>query len=191
VTDDVRTRVLEATVATFGRVGIAKSTVEEVAAEAGLSRATIYRWFPGGRDQLVVDAIAHEVARFFDGLAVDLADTPELGPWLERFLLHARQTLAEHEVFQKVVETEPERLLPHLSAAGPIVLAMITSSLLPIVRSAELRPGVDPAEASEWLGRMTLSFLTGDGGWPLGDAVALHQMVRQLLAGVLVPDPGG
>ncbi len=185
MTGDSRTRVLEATVATFGRVGIAKATVEEVAVESGVSRATIYRWFPGGREQLVAEAIAHEVGRFFDGLAAEVSGTMDLAAWLECFIVYARRTLAGHEVFQKVVETEPERLLPHLSAAAPIALAWVRSSLEPVLDRTQLRQGVSADEASEWLSRMMLSFLAADGCWELSDAASVHELVAQLTAGVL------
>ena len=186
MTDDVRARVLQATIATFGQVGIDKATIEDIASEAGVSRASIYRWFPGGRDQLVADAIAYEVSRFFEGLGDLTAATNDLASWLSCFLLYSRRTLADHEVFQKVVETEPERLLPHLTAAGPIVLSMIRTSLEPIVAAEDLVPGVEAAEATDWLARMMLSFLTGDGERRLDEPGAVDTVVAQLLTGVLV-----
>ena len=51
----VRERVLEASLVCIGRYGLARTTVDGVAQAAGVSRATIYRHFPGGRDQIVKD----------------------------------------------------------------------------------------------------------------------------------------
>ena len=45
---DVRERLLQATYACVARWGLAKTTVEDAAREAGVSRATVYRYFPGG-----------------------------------------------------------------------------------------------------------------------------------------------
>jgi AcrR family transcriptional regulator len=45
-------RILDATRVCCERWGIAKVTVDDVAAEAGVSRATLYRMFPGGKDVL-------------------------------------------------------------------------------------------------------------------------------------------
>ena len=42
------------------RWGLAKTSLEDVATEAGLSRATLYRWFAGGRDQLITETVAWE-----------------------------------------------------------------------------------------------------------------------------------
>jgi hypothetical protein len=43
-------RVVDALLACIARWGVSKTTVEDVAREAGISRATIYRLFPGGKD---------------------------------------------------------------------------------------------------------------------------------------------
>src|SRR5207244_71690 len=70
-------RLLQATFACVARYGIAKTTVEDVAREAGISRATVYRQFPGGKDQLVADTIRWESTRFFADLAVAIEHSPD------------------------------------------------------------------------------------------------------------------
>ncbi len=45
---EVRERLLQATYDCVARWGLAKTTVEDAAREAGVSRATVYRYFPGG-----------------------------------------------------------------------------------------------------------------------------------------------
>ena len=64
-----RDRIMDAVVACVDRGGLAGFALEDVAAEAGVSRATIYRHFEGGRDQLVREAVTREVARFWTELA--------------------------------------------------------------------------------------------------------------------------
>ena len=45
-------RVLDAVKACCERWGMAKVTIDDIAAEAGCSRATVYRLFPGGKDNI-------------------------------------------------------------------------------------------------------------------------------------------
>ena len=45
-------RVLDAALDCCERWGRSKTTVDDIATEAGISRATLYRMFPGGRDNL-------------------------------------------------------------------------------------------------------------------------------------------
>ena len=44
-----RVRIVDAALRCLARQGIAKTTVDDIAREAGLSRATLYRAFPGGQ----------------------------------------------------------------------------------------------------------------------------------------------
>ena len=48
--EEPRLRVLEGAYECIARRGMAKTTVDDVAAASGISRATIYRIFPGGKD---------------------------------------------------------------------------------------------------------------------------------------------
>lgn len=186
--DDARTRILEATVACMGRYGIAKTTVDDVARTAGVARATVYRHFPDGKDQVISEAITWAVAQFFTDLARAVADAPDFPTLLERALVHAHRAVDEHEVLQKVLETEPERLLPQLTQSAPLVQAAIRDDFAARLAHEALRPGVDPEVAADWLSRMGLSFVISEGRWDLTDPEAVRRLVREeLLAGILEP----
>jgi AcrR family transcriptional regulator len=73
-TDTTREKVIEAAETCFARYGVAKTTVEDVAAAAGLSRATVYRTFTGGRDELVLSVVLRGLGRFLDRLSARLGD---------------------------------------------------------------------------------------------------------------------
>ena len=66
----LRERLLEATYACVARFGLGKTTVEDVVKESGVSRATVYRVFPGGKDELMREVVGWEMGRFFGALAV-------------------------------------------------------------------------------------------------------------------------
>jgi AcrR family transcriptional regulator len=190
--DDARTRILEATVACMGRYGIAKTTVDDVARTAGMARATVYRHFPDGKDQVISEAITWAVAQFFTELARAVADAPDFPTLLERALVHAHQAVDDHEVLQKVLETEPERLLPQLTQSAPLVQAAIRDDFAARLANEALRPGVDPEVAADWLSRMGLSFVISEGRWDLTDPEAVRRLVREeLLAGILASATGG
>src|SRR3954471_20217374 len=135
-----RDRILEATYACVARYGLAKTTVEDTAREAGLSRATVYRYFPGGKDQLVREVIAWETGRFFGRLAEAVAGAPDFAHLLEEALLFGHRAGEEHDVLQKVLQTEPERLLPRLTVEAERVVAFIAAFLVPYLEREDLRP---------------------------------------------------
>ena len=56
--DEARRRIVEAATACLDRVGLAKTSLSDVAAEAGVTRQTVYRYFPSLADILSAVAIA-------------------------------------------------------------------------------------------------------------------------------------
>jgi AcrR family transcriptional regulator len=189
----VRERVLEGGLVCLGRYGIARTTVDDVAQASGVSRATIYRHFPGGREQIVADTVAWEMGRFFRRLGDAVAGAPDLAVLLEDGLVFARRALAGHTVFQRVVATEPDRLLPLLTVESFRILPLLGGFLVPYLEregdAGRLRPGTDLGRTAEYIARMVLSCIASPGIYDLDDPAEVRLLVReQLLGGVL--DPG-
>ncbi len=67
--DPAESRVLDAAKTCCERWGLAKVTIEDIANEAGVSRATLYRMFPGGKDVLFEALRVRELEDFFTRLA--------------------------------------------------------------------------------------------------------------------------
>lgn len=188
----VRERVLEGALVCIGRYGLARTTVDDVASASGVSRATIYRHFPGGREQLVADTVAWETSRFFARLGQAVAGAPDLCVLLEDALVFARRSLAEHAVFQRVVETEPERLLPLITVEANRILPMIGGFLVPFLErerdAGRLRAGADIGQTADYVARMVLSCIGAHGVYDFNDPAEIRLLVReQLLAGVMAP----
>jgi AcrR family transcriptional regulator len=186
----VRERVFAGSLACIGRYGLGRTTVDDVAQASGVSRATIYRHFPGGREQLVADTVAWEMGRFFKRLAEAVAAAPDLCGLIEEALAFAHRALAEHAVFQRVVQTEPERLLPLLTVEADRILPHIGGFLVPYLEregeAGRLRPGVDVARAADYVARMVLSCIGATGVYDFDDPADVRLLVReQLLGGVL------
>ncbi len=181
-----RERLLEAAYACVARDGLAKTSMEDVAAEASLSRATVYRHFPQGRDQLVREVIAWESGRFFERLARAVAHHVELPELLEEALVFAHRAVAEHAVLQKILETEPDRLLPILTTESGRLLALVKQFLVLAMTRTQVRAGLDADAAADYLARMVLSHIGGPGRWDLADRAQVRELVRtQFLAGIL------
>lgn len=184
--DATRERILASAYAQADAHGLAQATVEGVAHHAGLSRATIYRHFPGGKEELVEAVISWEVARFFDRLGEEIDDAPDLVSWLTGGLLAARRQLEGHTLLQQLLEDEADQLVPRLVTVMPIVRAVLRDQLAGRLAGERLRPGVDRGEAAELLARLIVSFIGTPGVWRLDDPADAERLVRtQLLPGVL------
>jgi AcrR family transcriptional regulator len=191
VLDEPRERVLAATYACVARFGMGKTTVEDVVKESGVSRASIYRLFPGGKDQLLRETVGWEMNHFFGRLAEAVYDAPDFASLLEEGLVFAHRSIQEHAVLRKVLETEPERLLPLITVEQHRVLDFITAFLLPYLereqRAGRVRPGVDLEAATEYVARLVLSLIGSPGRWDMDDPEQVHVLVREeLLGGILV-----
>lgn len=179
-------RILTATYTCIARSGLARVTVEDAAREAGISRATVYRHFPGGRDELVRETVGHEVAHFFLDLADAVATSASFAEVLTEALLHAHAAVAGHEVLQKLLATEPDRLLPNLSVEANRLLPPIAAFLTPHLEAEDLRTGIEVAAAAEYVARMVLSLVGAPGRWDLTDRDEVGELVRsEVLAGIL------
>lgn len=188
--DGTRERIVEATYACVARWGLSKTTVEDAAREARLSRATVYRYFPGGREELLDAVVSWQYRTFFGRLYEEVREASSLEEILERGLVYARRAVLEHEVLQRVLETEPGVLLPKLTVESNRTVAMISGVLVPYLQRHELAPGIRIHEAADYLARMILSYISSPGHWDLTDPSQVSGLVRhELLPGVVGAAP--
>lgn len=183
-------QVVEATYQCIARFGISKTTVEDVVRASGVSRASIYRYFPGGRDQLVRETVGREIGRFLTDLGDQVRNESDLAVLLARALRLAHQAVREHDLLQTILRTEPERLLGLLTTEAtrsvPFIAAFLEPYLEREVAAGRLRDGVSPQRAADYLARMFVTYLGASGRWDLEDAAQLDDLVRhELLGGVL------
>lgn len=153
-------RVTSAALVCFGRYGIAKTTMADVAREAGISRATLYRQVPN-RDELLHATIRAEARRITAALGDAVTGAGDTGEALAAVLHVLAAELAGHEVLTTLLETEPEHIVAQLSVDQPYMRAMIAASCGPAVRAsiAAGELGRSDADATvDYVARMLLVF---------------------------------
>ncbi|MGH9170362.1 MAG: TetR/AcrR family transcriptional regulator [Acidimicrobiales bacterium] len=188
---DVRERILEATYECIARDGIAETSLEAAARAAGVSRATLYRYFPGGREELVGEVITWETMRFFGRLAEAVADAPDLESLLVNGIVFAHHSIETHEVLQRILGNEPELLAPQLGVDTPRIMSLVKSFFITRLGEYQLQggrfqDGLSLDAAADYCARMTLSFIASPGRWDLDDREQVSGLVRsEILAGVL------
>jgi AcrR family transcriptional regulator len=157
-------RVLVATIACIARWGLAKTTLDDIAREAGLSRATVYRLFPGGKDTVVRAAVAAEVEAVGNELTARTAHCDNVEDVLVTVITYATEVLQGHPALQYLLTHEPDQVLPHLAFGNlDVVLAAATAVGEPL-----LQPYVgtgDAASTAEWVARIVLSYALAPSEW--------------------------
>jgi AcrR family transcriptional regulator len=182
---EVRERLLRATYDCVARWGLAKTTVEDAAREAGVSRATVYRYVPGGRDELISAVVGWEFARFFLRLYDEVHEADTLEEVMERGLVFAHNAILEHEVLQRILQTEPEILLPRLTVEANETHKLVGTILAPYLARHGMAEGAELDAAADFLARMVLSYIGSPGRWDLNDPEQVARLVRaELLAGI-------
>src|SRR3954454_9394939 len=157
--DPTTDRVVSGALAQFEDFGIRRTTMEDVARRAGVARVTVYRRF-AAKELLVEAVVLVEAQRFFAELE---AATARFGSVEDRIVEAFAHTLAaarEQRLLNRLLRTEPEALLPHLTTGGWSVLGAGRAFL---ARQMKL-PGTDvpPREVdavAELVARLVLSFL--------------------------------
>jgi AcrR family transcriptional regulator len=180
--DDLAARILDATMTCLTRFGFAKSTIDDVAREAGCSRATVYRYF-ANRNTLVIAAVDRELALLTEAItaAGDAADTLE-DAIVAMFVTAARRITA-HAALQRALELEPEVVLPSLSfEGGDRLFAEATERFAPVF--ARFLPPNRAPRAAGWCTRVLLAYLHPDRA-PL--SMTDDESVRVLVRRHLIP----
>ena len=179
--DGTSARLLDATLAWIARVGVSKTTLDDVAREAGCSRATLYRYFPG-KPALLHALVSREAGVLRRELQAVSADAESLEDATVAIVLRAADWLAGHPALQFVMIAEPDLLLPHLAFDGA---DRVLQAGARVVAPALTRfVGSDDSErAGEWLARMILSYVCSPTDLvDLADPISVRRLVADFVA---------
>ena len=123
VDDPVREQLLDAATAQFESVGIARSTMNDITRRAGLARMTLYRRF-ANKQELVEATLLRETAGFLDDLQREIDAHESVEDKLTEGFVFTVETLRDHDLLNRLLETEPESTVPHFTVQGaPLITA--------------------------------------------------------------------
>lgn len=161
-----RERILDSAYDLLGRYGLRKTTFEDIAARAEVSRQTLYRYF-GSKEELIGSVMDREADRFFEALTVAAPEGVDLRDAIENGLIFAFDYLSNHPLLSWIYEHEPSEMLPHLRGHWTPILDSVRRFIEPFLqrevdegRLAEERAAI----AGDWITRVTLSYLFVPGG---------------------------
>ncbi|MEZ5380832.1 MAG: TetR/AcrR family transcriptional regulator [Microthrixaceae bacterium] len=185
--EEANALVLDAAERAIGRLGFERTTIDDIADEAGVSRSLVYRHF-GSRDEILTGVIGRITDALTSDLAQRLDETQSLGDFIEDAMVHVvvmvRSDPSLVSVFSdggraaagRVVGTTEDikgraRRFAHsiLDSAGP-------------QRAAQLRDDVDVNAAVDHLVLVGLALIQGFG--PVSDD---PELLREYLSTFVVP----
>jgi AcrR family transcriptional regulator len=178
-TTDTRELIVESAFICFGRQGLDKATIVDIAKQAGVSRSTIYEYF--GDKAAIIEACAeHASERFYREMSKAMAQGDSLEDKLSNaavFVTQARRVIASEKYFDE----DAVSLL--LTKDAAVLLRECVDFFAPYLSAArltgEVRKDLDVEAAGEWFARILFSlFSTPSSTLNMDDPEVAAEFVR-------------
>ena len=175
--DGRRRQLLDASLVAFVSRGLDLTTMDTIAAQAGVSKPLVYRHFPN-RFEALLAVVEDQAEKLLDSLALEAK--PSLGQLIEAYLRFAHSSPAGFRLLFQVVNGSPGAARRRVQALSAELEGAVLEAVL---REASAGPEVAAAAASAGIGTLLLSILEGvgatirDGDDALGRAVALRRLL--------------
>jgi TetR/AcrR family transcriptional repressor of uid operon len=160
--DQTRTRVLDAAYEQFGRFGIQRSTMEDVARRAGVSRITVYRRF-ATKDALVEQVVRREFRRYFDRFLVEIKQAETVADRVVLGFVSSLRAIRDDPLIGGLLAAEPDLIAPSMISDGGRTLAtvreFVAGQLRREQRAGNVSDALDVDIVAEMMVRVSASFL--------------------------------
>jgi AcrR family transcriptional regulator len=152
----------DAALACIAAYGVRKTSLSDVAEQAGVSRSTVYRAF-GDKEGLLNAVAAAEMARFLGELDRAVPWEASLADALEHAIAFTMRYLNDHAAFQRIFRHEPEELID-VVLERPVeddrsVHHLLRSAAAERLKATRYQFRVPTDQAAEWMLRVALSLL--------------------------------
>ena len=161
--EQARELLIDAAEVCLAKYGPAKTTVEDVASTARVSRATVYRYFDG-RDELILGVLMRAADRFLVRLRKVIARQNSVEDSIVESVLFTVDAVRSDERLSGLFAPESVGHTMRVAGASQALIEKVQEMLSPVLGPALeqglLRPNVTIDDAAEWLVRVVESILT-------------------------------
>jgi AcrR family transcriptional regulator len=133
--------ILDAAHAQVMAVGVRRTTLTDIASRAGVSRMTVYRRYPDVRTVLQA-LMTREFAALIAQASRDASAAANERERVVRTAVHGAELLAAHPLFLRLLDVDPELLLPYVTERVGRFQALVIDEL-----AARLRRAMDEGSA--------------------------------------------
>ncbi len=190
-TKPVRERLLDAAEGCFAQYGPQKTSMEDVARAAGMSRATVYRYFEN-RDALLLGVASRQATALATEAISYLAQFDDIADWLVEGLIFTLREIPERPVFASLVTSLDSRSASSLFLGSSGMIQIGVNVLRPMFGTAEqqglLREDVDIDMVIEWLLRILWTYLNAPSQVAADDE-GMRKLFRMMLIPAILKDP--
>jgi AcrR family transcriptional regulator len=134
-----------------------KVTMDDICVAAGVSRATVYRLFPGGRDVLFEAVRLGKLEDFFTAMRANVEGSESLEELLVRCIVVASSELQHDEHLAMMLATVPGETLGDLTVSGlGRIVRVATAFITPL--TDEFIPADEAAHIVDVMCRLVISY---------------------------------
>lgn len=186
--------ILDSALVVFIERGIKRTRIEDVAEQAGLGRATVYRIIKD-KNTLVKSVVAKECVKALTEIELQVREIPELSGRAKEGFIQVILKASKHPLLNKLIETEPETILPLLTLDGGKLFndaRKRISQYVQMVQEAEggIISNLDSEHVAELCLRLVQSFvLTPAGSFHRRSEKRLREFVDNTLNRMFYPMP--
>jgi TetR/AcrR family transcriptional repressor of uid operon len=189
--EDANAEVLDAAFDLFCRQGIQRTTMEDVARRAGLSRITVYRRVRS-KETLVEQVVLREFRRYLDQFLLDIGQAETVEDRVVVGFISSLRAIRSNPLIEGLMAAEPDLLAPSILGEGGHNLAIVGQFLAGQLRreqrAGNVSSAVDVDLVAELMVRVSTSFLlTPSERVDLDDEAQLGEIARQFLVPMLQP----
>ncbi|GAA2620893.1 helix-turn-helix domain-containing protein [Actinomadura fulvescens] len=193
--DESRARILDAAYEQFCRMGIQRSTMDDVARRAGVSRITVYRRF-ATKDALVEQVVRREFRRYFDQFLVEIQQAATAADRVVLGFVSSLRAIRRNPLIGGLITTEPDLLVTSLIKDGGMTVATVRQFVAGQLRHEQRADNVpddlDIDHVAELMVRVSASFLAIPSHLiDLDDDGQLAAVARRFLVPMLESPPPG
>jgi len=154
---DIEAAIFSAVDSCVTQWGWDKVTMDDICVTAGVSRATVYRLFPGGRDVLFEAVRLGKLEDFFTAMRANVEGSESLEELLVRCIVVASSELQHDEHLAMMLATAPGETLGDLTVNGlGRIVRVATAFITPL--TDEFIPADEAAHIVEVMCRLVISY---------------------------------
>ena len=188
-TDPAHVAVLDAAYDLFCRQGVQRSSVDEVARRAGVSRITVYRRFTS-KDALVEHVVRREFRRYIDQFLLDVSQASTVSERVVVGFVSSLRAMRSNPLIGGLMAAEPELVGPLVVGEGGTTLTVVAQFVAGQLRreqdAGNVSKAIDVELVAEMMVRVSTSFLTTPGGLvDLDDDDRVGDIARRFLVPML------
>ena len=186
----VRERLLDSAEGCLEQFGPQKTSMEDVARAAGMSRATVYRYFEN-RDALLLAVASRQSSALASEAISYLSRFNTISDWLVEGLLFTLRELPNRPVFASLVTSLDSRASGNLLLGSTGLVQIGVDVLQPMFANAKaqglLRDDIDSEMLIEWLLRMLWTYLNAPSQVAT-DEEGMRKLFRMMLIPAVLKD---